>query len=78
MTISVGASTAVGSYPLTVTASGGGLTSTATVTLTVTSSMGGSGNSITVTDLTGQGQTNRFVSVGGFSSKEIFHTLLRR
>ncbi len=74
MTVTVGANTAVGTYPLTVTASGGGLTSTASVTLTVTSSMGGSGNSITVSDLSGQGQTNRFVSVGRvFKQSDIAH-----
>ena len=74
MTVTVGANTAVGTYPLTVTASGGGLTSIATVTLTVTSSMGGSGNSITVTDLSGQGQTNRFVSIGRvFKQGDISH-----
>ena len=37
MHITVGASTAPGSYPLTVTGTGGGITHTATVTLTVTS-----------------------------------------
>ncbi len=38
MTIAVGANTAVGSYPITVTGSGGGITQTTTVTLTVTAS----------------------------------------
>ena len=37
MTIGVGVNTAVGSYPITVTASGGGLSPTTTVTLMVTS-----------------------------------------
>ena len=36
MTINVGASTAPGTYPITVTASGGGVQQTATVTVTVT------------------------------------------
>jgi hypothetical protein len=42
MTISVGSSTAVGTYTVTVTGSGGGLTHTATVSLSVTSGGGGS------------------------------------
>ena len=36
MTITVGASTTAGTYPITVTGSGGGIQRTATVTLTVT------------------------------------------
>ena len=68
MTVTVGASTPTGTYPITVTAAGGSLAPTTTVTLTVTSSGGGggSGNGITVSDLTGNGQTNRFISVGRF------------
>jgi uncharacterized membrane protein len=67
MTITVGASTPTGTYPITVKATGGGLAPTATFTLTITTSGGGgggSGNSITVSDLSGSGQSNRFVSVG--------------
>ncbi len=69
MTITAGASTPVGTYPITITASGGGLAPTTTLSLTVTSSGGGgggSGNGITVSDLSGGGQTNRFVSIGRF------------
>ena len=43
MTISVGASTPVGTYPITVTGNGGGVQQNTTVTLTVTSSGGGGG-----------------------------------
>jgi len=64
-TISAGATTPPGTYPITITAAGGGLAPTTVVTLTVTTSSGG-GNGITVSDVTGQGQTNRFVSVGRF------------
>ena len=41
MTITVGASTATGTYPITVTGNGGGIQQNTTVTLTVTSSAGG-------------------------------------
>jgi hypothetical protein len=41
MTITVGASTAAGTYPITVTGTGGGITHTATVSLTVTTGGGG-------------------------------------
>ncbi len=44
MTVSVGANTAPGTYPITVTAAGGGIQSTTTVSLTVT----GSNQSLTV------------------------------
>src|SRR5271167_2065894 len=40
MTIMVGSSTPMGTYPITVTGSGGGIQQNATVTLTVTSSSG--------------------------------------
>ncbi len=66
-TVQVAASTPTGIYPITITATGGGLAPTTTLTLTVLSSGGGgggSGNGITVSDLSGSGQTNRFVSVG--------------
>ena len=43
MTISVGASTPVGNYPITVTGNGGGVQQHTTVTLTVTASGGGGG-----------------------------------
>jgi len=68
MTVTVGASTPTGTYSITVKATGGGLAPTTTVSLTVTSSGGGggTGNGITVSDLTGSGQTNRFISVGRF------------
>ncbi len=66
MTITVGTSTAPGTYPITVTGNGGGDQHNATVTLTVTNSTGVSGNGITVTDLSGSGQNNRFVSLGRF------------
>jgi hypothetical protein len=65
MTIMVGANTATGSYPVTVAATGGGLTATATVSLTVMTGVVG-GNGITVSDLSGKGQSNRFISIGRF------------
>ncbi len=68
MTITVGSSTPLGTYPITVTGTGGGLAPTAAVSLTVIAS-GGPGNGITVSDLSGSGQTNRFVSVGRFFSQ---------
>ncbi len=43
MTVAVGASTATGSYPITVTGNGGGVQQTTIVTLTVTSGGGGGG-----------------------------------
>jgi len=67
MIITVGSSTPTGPYPITVTGNGGGIQQTATVTLSVTTSGGGGpSNGITVSDLSGSGQTNRFVSVGRF------------
>jgi hypothetical protein len=66
MTISVGSTTAVGTYPIIVTGSGGGKQHTATVTLTVITTIGDLGNGISVTDLSGLGQSNRFVSLGRF------------
>ena len=67
MTITVSANTPTGAYPIVVRATGGGLAPTTTVSLSVTASGGGgSGNGITVSDLSGSGQTNRFISVGRF------------
>ncbi len=68
MTVIVGAKTATGAYPLTVSAlsTGVGRTATTTVSLTVTPSGGGVGNGITVSDLSGYGQSNRPISVGRF------------
>lgn len=66
MTITVGSNTVIGTYPITVTASGGGLTATIVVSLTVTPSGGSGGNSITVSDLSGYGQSNRPITIGRF------------
>src|SRR5271157_2562078 len=67
MTITVGSSTAVGTFPITVTGNGGGIQQNATVNLTVTSSGGGGGgNGIIVYSTSGAPQTNRFVSIGRF------------
>src|SRR5208337_3387226 len=67
MTITLGASTPVGTYPITVTGNGGGIQQNATVSLTVTPSGGGGGrNGIIVYSTSGSTQTNRFVSIGRF------------
>ena len=67
MTITLGAGTPVGTYPITVTGNGGGIQQNATVSLTVTPSGGGGGrNGIIVYSTSGSTQTNRFVSIGRF------------
>jgi len=69
MTITVGASTPTGTYPITVTGNGGGIQQNTTVTLTVTPSGGGGGgggNGIIVYSTSGSTQTNRPVSIGRF------------
>jgi uncharacterized membrane protein len=63
MTITVGNSTPVGTYPLTVTGSGGGLLQTVTVTLTVTGSGGGFTLAATPTSLTLQQNGQGYVAV---------------
>jgi hypothetical protein len=66
MTITVGASTPTGTYPITVTGSGGGIQQNAVVTVTVTPVGAGSGNGIIVYSTSGSAQTNRVVSIGRF------------
>jgi hypothetical protein len=65
MTITVGASTAVGTYPITVTGTGGSTTHTTTVTLTVTSSGGVTvlQNGVPVTNLSGATNSQQFFSL---------------
>ena len=62
----MGANTPTGTYPITVAAAGGGLAFPQQLSPFSTPSGGGGNNGITVSDLTGQGQSNRFISVGRF------------
>ena len=65
MTMTVGASTAVGTYPITVTGTGGGTTHTTTVNLTVTSSGGTTvlQNGVPVNNLSGAINSQQFFSL---------------
>jgi len=72
MTISVGANTAVGTYPITVTGSGGGVQHTTTVTLTVTAgpdyTITASPSSVSVTQGSQGASTLTTTISGGFNS----------
>ena len=72
MTITVGASTPVGTYPITVTGNGGGIQRTATVTLTVTAAanftISASPSSLTIAQGSPGTSTITTTVSGGFSS----------
>ena len=77
MTISVGATTATGTYPLTVLPDRRGINLDCTVALTVTSG-GGGGNGITATDYPGMGkQPSHFRGSGRLSGKGTFRSSRR-